>query len=194
MPRFAETLREQRLDDHRLYHHSRINQALHLVSASSFLAAYVLLLIDPPLAALVAWLVGMTSRQIGAAPLMPLTLRSIGNYPVRGLRRRQYNGCYDRHAVPMWEKVHVSLLQRLGETIEVRERQKELMNRYLPQNLIEALPVIRATYHDKAPDVPASIDYQIRLVDWDGEEFLPDDPQDCADALAEVGQAVDRMK
>ena len=68
------------------------------------------------------------------------------------------------------------------------------MNRYLPQNLIEALPVIRATYHDKAPDVPASIDYQIRLVDWDGEEFLPDDPQDCADALAEVGQAVDRMK
>lgn len=126
--------------------------------------------------------------------LMPLTLRSIGNYPVRGLRRRQYNGCYDRHAVPMWEKVHVSSLQRLGETIEVRERQKELMNRYLPQNLIEALPIIRATYHDKAPDVPAGVDYQIRLVDWDGEEFLPDDPQDCADALAEVGQAIDRMK
>ncbi|MFN7195246.1 MAG: Mpo1-like protein, partial [bacterium] len=65
MARFAETLREQRHDDHRLYHHSRINQALHLVSATSFLVAYVLLLIDPPLAALVAWLVGMTTRQIG---------------------------------------------------------------------------------------------------------------------------------
>ena len=65
MARFAETLREQRHDDHRLYHHSRINQALHLVSATSFLVAYVLLLIDPPLAARVAWLVGMTTRQIG---------------------------------------------------------------------------------------------------------------------------------
>lgn len=126
--------------------------------------------------------------------LMPLTLRSIGNYPIRNLRGRQYNGCYDRHAVPMWEKVHVSSLQRLGETVEVRERQKELMNRYLPQNLIDALPVIRATYHDTAPDLPTGIDYQIRVVDWDGEEFLPDDPQDCADALSEVRQAIERMK
>ena len=65
MTRFADALREQRHDDHRLYHHSRINQALHLVSATSFLVAYALLLIDPPLAALVAWLVGMTTRQIG---------------------------------------------------------------------------------------------------------------------------------
>ena len=65
MTRFADALREQRHDDHRLYHQSRINQALHLVSATSFLVAYALLLIDPPLAALVAWLVGMTTRQIG---------------------------------------------------------------------------------------------------------------------------------
>jgi hypothetical protein len=55
----------QRWDDHRYYHHSRINQALHLFSAISFLVAYALLLVDPPLAALVAWLVSMTSRQIG---------------------------------------------------------------------------------------------------------------------------------
>ena len=58
-------LEVQRWDDHRYYHHSRINQALHLFSASSFLVAYALLLVDPPLAALVAWLVSMTSRQIG---------------------------------------------------------------------------------------------------------------------------------
>ena len=126
--------------------------------------------------------------------LMPLTLRSIGNYPIGDLGWRQYNGCYDRHAVPMWEKVHISSLQRLGETIEVRERQKELMNRYLPQNLIEALPVIRATYGDTAPDVPTDVHYEIRIVDWTGEEFLPGNPQDCTKALAEVRQAMDRMK
>ena len=52
--------------DHRYYHHSRINQSLHLVSAISFLVAYGLLLIDPPMAALLAWfLVGMTTRQAG---------------------------------------------------------------------------------------------------------------------------------
>ena len=34
---FLEALRVQRWDDHRYYHHSRINQALHLVSAISFL-------------------------------------------------------------------------------------------------------------------------------------------------------------
>jgi len=65
MPGFKDTLREQRYDDHRYYHHSHINQALHLVSALSFLVAYALLLINPPLAAVIAWLVGMTTRQIG---------------------------------------------------------------------------------------------------------------------------------
>ena len=33
---FLEALREQRWDDHRYYHHSRINQSLHLLSAMSF--------------------------------------------------------------------------------------------------------------------------------------------------------------
>ena len=65
MQGYLEALRIQRWDDHRYYHHSRINQALHLVSACSFLAAYALLLFDPPMAALVAWLIGMTTRQIG---------------------------------------------------------------------------------------------------------------------------------
>ena len=43
---FAE-LREQRWDDHRLYHHSRINQSLHLLSALSFLTSYALLAVEP---------------------------------------------------------------------------------------------------------------------------------------------------
>jgi hypothetical protein len=65
MSRFKETLNELRWDDHRFYHHSRINQALHLVSAISFVCAYALLFIDPAIAALVAWMVGMWSRQTG---------------------------------------------------------------------------------------------------------------------------------
>ena len=62
---FVESLREQRWDDHRYYHHSRINQSLHLLSAVSFVCAYMLLFKDPAVAALIGWLVAMTSRQIG---------------------------------------------------------------------------------------------------------------------------------
>jgi hypothetical protein len=62
---FLEALRVQRWDDHRYYHHSRINQALHLVSALSFLCAYALAFTDPAAAALIGWLVAMTSRQLG---------------------------------------------------------------------------------------------------------------------------------
>ncbi len=62
---FFDELATQRWDDHRYYHHSRINQSLHLLSACSFLVAYFLLFIDPPVAALVAWLIGMTTRQAG---------------------------------------------------------------------------------------------------------------------------------
>jgi hypothetical protein len=65
MSRFIEELRTQRWDDHRLYHHSRINQTLHLISATCFVVAYGLLFIDPALAAILAWTVSMTARQAG---------------------------------------------------------------------------------------------------------------------------------
>jgi hypothetical protein len=66
MKDFLETLRIQRWDDHRYYHHSRINQALHLISALSFITAYWLLAQGELAAsALLAWLVSMTSRQAG---------------------------------------------------------------------------------------------------------------------------------
>ncbi|WP_036260796.1 hypothetical protein [Methylocapsa aurea] len=65
MAGFLEVLRTQRWDDHRYYHHSRINQSLHLVSAISFLCAYVLVFTDPVAAALAGWLAAMTTRQIG---------------------------------------------------------------------------------------------------------------------------------
>src|SRR5262249_39294972 len=65
MNSFRQALEVQRWDDHRYYHHSRVNQALHLVSAGSFLCAYVLVFTSPAAAALVGWLLAMTSRQIG---------------------------------------------------------------------------------------------------------------------------------
>ena len=65
MHSFLEALRIQRWDDHRYYHHSRINQSLHLVSALSFLTAYAVVFTDPAPAALIGWLVAMVSRQCG---------------------------------------------------------------------------------------------------------------------------------
>ncbi len=62
---YLEALRVQRWDDHRYYHHSRINQSLHLVSAVSFVVAYGFLVVDPAIAALIAWCISMTSRQSG---------------------------------------------------------------------------------------------------------------------------------
>ncbi|NBR30058.1 MAG: hypothetical protein EBT83_16870 [Betaproteobacteria bacterium] len=65
MKDFLEALRIQRWDDHRYYHHSRINQSLHFVSALSFLTAYALVFTDPVAAALIGWLAAMVSRQLG---------------------------------------------------------------------------------------------------------------------------------
>jgi hypothetical protein len=62
---FLQLLHTQRWDDHRYYHHSRINQTLHFISALSFITAYALLFIDPASAALLAWGVSMTTRQAG---------------------------------------------------------------------------------------------------------------------------------
>lgn len=62
---FFEALREQRWDDHRFYHHSRINQSLHFVSAVSFLVAYVMLFVSPGMAAIIGWMISMCSRQAG---------------------------------------------------------------------------------------------------------------------------------
>jgi hypothetical protein len=62
---FFDTLAQQRYDDHRYYHHSRINQSLHLVSAVTFIASYALLFVQPAMAAILAWCVSMTSRQTG---------------------------------------------------------------------------------------------------------------------------------
>ena len=65
MKEILETLKVQRWDDHRYYHHSRINQFLHLISALSFIVAYAYLFIDPVISAYIAWFISMTTRQAG---------------------------------------------------------------------------------------------------------------------------------
>lgn len=62
---FMDELCEQRWDDHRFYHRSRVNQAFHLVSACCFLMTYVLLFINPTVAAIFGWAIAMWPRQIG---------------------------------------------------------------------------------------------------------------------------------
>src|SRR5262249_434678 len=68
---FREALAEQRWDDHRFYHHNRINQSLHLVSALGFLCAYYFLFVDAAVAVLIAWLWSMPTRQAGLFFLEP---------------------------------------------------------------------------------------------------------------------------
>ena len=65
MKGFRERLAEQRWDDHRYYHHSLVNQSLHLLSACTFLCAYLLAFRDLALASLLGWCVAMTGRQAG---------------------------------------------------------------------------------------------------------------------------------
>ncbi len=72
MSEFLKQLSIQRWDDHRYYHHSRINQTLHLISAMSFLVAYAFLFINPAIAGLIGWLVSMTTRQSGHFFFEPL--------------------------------------------------------------------------------------------------------------------------
>jgi hypothetical protein len=65
MQSFLAELKTQRWDDHRYYHHSRINQSLHFLSAISFIVAYATAFFDPVKSALIGWLISMVSRQSG---------------------------------------------------------------------------------------------------------------------------------
>ncbi|MDO6443387.1 hypothetical protein [Marinobacter sp. 2_MG-2023] len=62
---FLEELQKQRWDDHRYYHHNRINQSLHLLSACCFVVSYGLVFFHPAAAALIGWLLAMVLRQTG---------------------------------------------------------------------------------------------------------------------------------
>jgi len=76
---FSEELHQQRWDDHRYYHHNRINQLLHLVSATCFLASYVLIFVNPVAAVMAAWPLAMIVRQIGHFFFEPKTYDQVNH-------------------------------------------------------------------------------------------------------------------
>ena len=76
---FREELHKQRFDDHRYYHHSRINQSLHLLSATCFLTCYAMLFVNPGLAVLFGWVVAQWLRQIGHFFFEPKTYDSVNH-------------------------------------------------------------------------------------------------------------------
>src|SRR3990167_5168589 len=76
---FLEELHNQRWDDHRYYHHNRINQFLHLLSACCFVVSYYLIFVDPVAAVMVGWLLAMVLRQIGHFFFEPKTYDAVNN-------------------------------------------------------------------------------------------------------------------
>lgn len=79
MSSFRALLAEQRWDDHRYYHHSLVNQSLHMLSACTFVTAYVLAWWDIALASFIGWTVAMTSRQIGHFFFEPKTYDAVND-------------------------------------------------------------------------------------------------------------------
>ena len=76
---FVEELRQQRWDDHRYYHHNRVNQSLHLLSALCFVTSYVLLFFQPAAAVFVGWLLAMVLRQAGHFFFEPQTYDEVNH-------------------------------------------------------------------------------------------------------------------
>jgi hypothetical protein len=74
-----QELRQQRWDDHRYYHHNRINQTLHFLSSICFMASYVLIFIDPVAAVMIGWLLAMLLRQAGHFFFEPLTYDEVND-------------------------------------------------------------------------------------------------------------------
>ncbi len=79
MTGFRAMLHEQRWDDHRYYHHSLVNQSLHLLSATTFLCAYAIAFFDLGLASLLGWTVAMVSRQCGHFFFEPKGFDTVNN-------------------------------------------------------------------------------------------------------------------
>jgi hypothetical protein len=86
-----ESLKEQRWNDYRYDRYSRINQSLHLLSATSFLCAYIMMFKDPAAASLTGWLVAMSARQIGVIFFEPRGNDSTSQVAPTGYTVKQKN-------------------------------------------------------------------------------------------------------
>jgi hypothetical protein len=99
--------------------------------------------------------------------LFPFAWRSIGNESTAfGVWPRQRLVSNDRHATPIGEMVHISVLQRWGNTINSGWTKRI----YRPLNLRLALDRIDKTYSDDNPRNP------IYVVGWCGRRLEPNNP------------------
>ncbi len=99
---------------------------------------------------------------------MPLSLRSIANFPVSTRKwRMEREVSRDRHAEMIGESVHISSLMRIGEVIQRGARQ----NIYVPPNFISILNILSSTYDEGSPPLGSPL----HVIDWSGEELDPAD-------------------
>lgn len=110
--------------------------------------------------------------------LLPLSLRAIANVPAV-LPKLSFSrvGNYDRHAMPLAEMVHVSVIERLGSDVVIANEGLS----YQPANLMRVLDHIYATY-GAMPGLPKPRP-EIRIVDWNGRDLDPFSPDERARAV-----------
>jgi hypothetical protein len=70
---------------------------------------------------------------------------------------------YDRHAETIDELIHISALERLGQSVLVEKNK----SKYEPKNLLSVLPRILQTYERK----DSNFRENLKVVDWSGLEF-----------------------
>jgi hypothetical protein len=113
---FGAELRQQRWDDHRFYHQSRVTQSLHLFSALCFLASYALLPFNPIAASLLGWTVAMWSRQIGHFFFEPKGFDHINNVTFDHKEEVKVGFNLQRKVLMFVAWISVPLLLRLNPT------------------------------------------------------------------------------
>jgi hypothetical protein len=100
---------------------------------------------------------------------------------------RETTVCQDRHADPIAEMVHMSVLERLGKDVRVGWRRKN----YRPWNLLSVLSDIVQTYC-QPPDA-RKIAHDILIVDWVGRPLDPGCHHDKQVALKAIHDAQVRL-
>jgi type VI secretion system (T6SS) phospholipase Tle1-like effector len=116
--------------------------------------------------------------------LRPATVRSIANSKVALSGFRSLAG-FDRHADPIGEMLHASVLERLGTTPRGSGAP------YAPHNVRAVLEDIKGTYSGHPGSKPIR---DIRIVDWNGEPLRPDNREHNERAFALVDAAVRRLE
>jgi hypothetical protein len=106
--------------------------------------------------------------------------RALANRPIDKPGWRQVPVSYDRRDTTIGEAIHISLLERLNQSIKVNGRKQT----YGPRNLLEIIEIVRQTYTSKNLEAP------IKVVDWKGDVLEPHNAADAATALAAIERAV----